>query len=67
VEYYGLDSNNIPEKPYDLFFGRWVGIKNRLRKDRCATVSADSVSVVLVIRDSLWPPKNWKIKELNGL
>lgn len=24
VEYYGLDSNNIPEKPYDLFFGRWL-------------------------------------------
>jgi tRNA (guanine10-N2)-methyltransferase len=32
VEYYGLDSNNVPEKPYDLFFGRWVGIENRLRK-----------------------------------
>ena len=32
VEYYGLDSNNVPEKLYVLFFGRWVGIKNRLRK-----------------------------------
>ncbi|KAJ4433594.1 hypothetical protein ANN_15904 [Periplaneta americana] len=24
IEYYGLDSNNIPEKPYELFFGRWI-------------------------------------------
>ncbi|XP_067009010.2 tRNA (guanine(10)-N2)-methyltransferase homolog isoform X2 [Anabrus simplex] len=24
IEYYGLDSNNIPEKPYDVFFGRWI-------------------------------------------
>ncbi|XP_071451076.1 tRNA (guanine(10)-N(2))-methyltransferase homolog [Hetaerina americana] len=24
IEYYGLEPNNIPEKPYDLFFGRWV-------------------------------------------
>jgi tRNA (guanine10-N2)-methyltransferase len=39
VEYYGLDSNNIPEKPYDLFFGRWVGIKNRLRKCSVNTFS----------------------------
>jgi hypothetical protein len=34
VEYYGLDSNNIPEKPYDLFFGRWVGNKHRLSAHR---------------------------------
>lgn len=24
IEYYGLDSNHIPEKPYELFFGRWI-------------------------------------------
>ncbi|XP_049780749.1 tRNA (guanine(10)-N2)-methyltransferase homolog isoform X2 [Schistocerca cancellata] len=24
IEYYGQDSNRIPEKPYDLFFGRWI-------------------------------------------
>ncbi|XP_021925227.1 tRNA (guanine(10)-N2)-methyltransferase homolog isoform X2 [Zootermopsis nevadensis] len=24
LEYYGLDSNHIPEKPYNLFFGRWI-------------------------------------------
>ncbi|XP_046396583.1 tRNA (guanine(10)-N2)-methyltransferase homolog [Ischnura elegans] len=24
IEYYGMEPNNIPEKPYDLFFGRWV-------------------------------------------
>ncbi|GLG92298.1 tRNA (Guanine(10)-N2)-methyltransferase-like protein [Gryllus bimaculatus] len=24
IEYYGLDSNNIPDEPYQVFFGRWV-------------------------------------------
>lgn len=24
IEYYGLNPNNIPEKPYDHFFGKWV-------------------------------------------
>lgn len=24
VEYYGLEPNAIPEKPHDLFFGRWI-------------------------------------------
>lgn len=24
LEYYGLDPNNIPEEPYQMFFGRWV-------------------------------------------
>ncbi|XP_015606276.1 tRNA (guanine(10)-N2)-methyltransferase homolog isoform X2 [Cephus cinctus] len=24
IEYYGLDPNAIPEKPYELFFGRWI-------------------------------------------
>ncbi|XP_011146251.1 tRNA (guanine(10)-N2)-methyltransferase homolog [Harpegnathos saltator] len=24
IEYYGLDPNSIPEKPYDYFFGRWI-------------------------------------------
>ncbi|KAJ8866493.1 hypothetical protein PR048_032336 [Dryococelus australis] len=24
IEFYGLDSNNIPKKPLDLYFGRWV-------------------------------------------
>ncbi|KAF4517753.1 hypothetical protein B566_EDAN002958 [Ephemera danica] len=24
LEYYGLDPNNIPEEPYQLFFGRWI-------------------------------------------
>lgn len=23
-EYYGLDSMNVPEKPFDIVFGRWV-------------------------------------------
>jgi hypothetical protein len=31
-----------------------------------APISADSVSVVLVIRGLLWPEKNLKIKEING-
>lgn len=26
MEYYGLDPNRIPEKPYLFFFGRWVCI-----------------------------------------
>lgn len=26
IEFYGLDPNNIPKEPYELFFGRWVGI-----------------------------------------
>ncbi|XP_065349628.1 tRNA (guanine(10)-N2)-methyltransferase homolog [Cloeon dipterum] len=24
LEYFGQDSNNIPDQPYELFFGRWV-------------------------------------------
>ncbi|XP_026759576.2 tRNA (guanine(10)-N2)-methyltransferase homolog [Galleria mellonella] len=24
LEFYGVDPNNVPEKPYDLFFGKWV-------------------------------------------
>ncbi|KAI8421215.1 hypothetical protein MSG28_008278 [Choristoneura fumiferana] len=24
IEFYGLDPNNVPEQPEDLFFGRWV-------------------------------------------
>lgn len=24
IEYYGNDSNNIPEKPYAIFFARWI-------------------------------------------
>uniref|UniRef100_T1IPG6 tRNA (guanine(10)-N(2))-methyltransferase TRMT11 n=1 Tax=Strigamia maritima TaxID=126957 RepID=T1IPG6_STRMM len=24
IEHYGIDQNNIPEKPVELFFGRWV-------------------------------------------
>lgn len=24
VEFYGLNPNDIPEQPYELFFGRWV-------------------------------------------
>ncbi|XP_026330319.1 tRNA (guanine(10)-N2)-methyltransferase homolog isoform X2 [Hyposmocoma kahamanoa] len=24
LEFYGIDPNNVPEKPYDLFFGKWV-------------------------------------------
>ncbi|KAK2581760.1 hypothetical protein KPH14_002239 [Odynerus spinipes] len=24
IEFYGLDPNEIPEKPYGLFFGRWI-------------------------------------------
>lgn len=24
IEYYGLNPNNIPEEPYEYFFGRWV-------------------------------------------
>ncbi|XP_076668451.1 tRNA (guanine(10)-N(2))-methyltransferase TRMT11 isoform X1 [Andrena cerasifolii] len=24
VEFYGLNPNNIPEEPYELFFGRWL-------------------------------------------
>jgi hypothetical protein len=31
-----------------------------------APVSADSVYTVSVIHGSLRPPKNWKIKEVNG-
>ncbi|XP_013166672.1 PREDICTED: tRNA (guanine(10)-N2)-methyltransferase homolog [Papilio xuthus] len=23
-EFYGVDPNNVPDKPYDVFFGRWV-------------------------------------------
>ncbi|KAG8228981.1 hypothetical protein J437_LFUL009539 [Ladona fulva] len=26
IEYYGMEPNNIPDKPYDLFFGRWASI-----------------------------------------
>ncbi|PBC30934.1 tRNA (guanine(10)-N2)-methyltransferase homolog isoform X1 [Apis cerana] len=34
IEFYGLDPNNIPEKPYELFFGRWItsGQRNLIRK-----------------------------------
>lgn len=28
LEYYGLDQNNIPEKPYDVFIGRRVSPLN---------------------------------------
>lgn len=24
IEFYGTDPNNVPDKPYDVFFGRWV-------------------------------------------
>ncbi|XP_041968045.1 tRNA (guanine(10)-N2)-methyltransferase homolog isoform X2 [Aricia agestis] len=24
IEFYGIDCNNVPEEPYDLFFGKWV-------------------------------------------
>ncbi|XP_011499447.1 PREDICTED: tRNA (guanine(10)-N2)-methyltransferase homolog [Ceratosolen solmsi marchali] len=24
IEYYGIESNSIPEKPIELFFGRWI-------------------------------------------
>lgn len=24
IEYYGTNPNNPPEKPYSVFFGRWV-------------------------------------------
>ncbi|XP_046834823.1 tRNA (guanine(10)-N2)-methyltransferase homolog isoform X1 [Vespa crabro] len=24
IEFYGLDPNEIPDKPYELFFGRWI-------------------------------------------
>ncbi|XP_072929395.1 tRNA (guanine(10)-N(2))-methyltransferase homolog [Epargyreus clarus] len=24
IEFYGIDPNNVPETPYDLFFGRWI-------------------------------------------
>ncbi|XP_059054562.1 tRNA (guanine(10)-N2)-methyltransferase homolog [Achroia grisella] len=24
LEFYGVDPNNVPDKPYDLFFGKWV-------------------------------------------
>ncbi|KAJ0177612.1 hypothetical protein K1T71_006485 [Dendrolimus kikuchii] len=24
IEFYGTDPNNVPEEPYDVFFGRWV-------------------------------------------
>ncbi|XP_012344663.1 tRNA (guanine(10)-N2)-methyltransferase homolog isoform X1 [Apis florea] len=34
IEFYGLDPNNIPEKPYELFFGRWItsGQRNLIQK-----------------------------------
>ncbi|CAK1579047.1 unnamed protein product [Parnassius mnemosyne] len=24
LEFYGVDPNNVPEQPYDVFFGRWI-------------------------------------------
>lgn len=24
LEFYGMDPNNIPDEPYDLFFGKWI-------------------------------------------
>ncbi|KAG4067199.1 hypothetical protein HA402_000190 [Bradysia odoriphaga] len=24
IEYYGLDNNNVPEKPFDIVFGKWL-------------------------------------------
>jgi hypothetical protein len=41
-------------------------MKSKRKKYRRAPISIDSVSVVSVIRDSPPPPKNWKIKEING-
>ncbi|XP_012141923.2 tRNA (guanine(10)-N(2))-methyltransferase TRMT11 isoform X1 [Megachile rotundata] len=34
VEFYGLNPNDIPEKPYELFFGRWItsGQRDLIRK-----------------------------------
>ncbi|XP_078052060.1 tRNA (guanine(10)-N(2))-methyltransferase TRMT11 [Augochlora pura] len=29
IEFYGLDPNNIPDKPYELFFGRWISSGQR--------------------------------------
>jgi hypothetical protein len=33
---------------------------------RCATISADSIFMVSVIRGSLQPEKKFEIKEING-
>lgn len=34
IEFYGLDPNNIPKEPYELFFGRWItsGQRDLIRK-----------------------------------
>ena len=34
VEFYGLNPNDIPEQPYELFFGRWItsGQRDLIRK-----------------------------------
>ncbi|XP_003426755.1 tRNA (guanine(10)-N2)-methyltransferase homolog [Nasonia vitripennis] len=34
IEYYGLEPNAIPEKPVDLFFGRWIadGQRDKIQK-----------------------------------
>lgn len=24
IEYYGLDANDVPEKPFDILFGKWI-------------------------------------------
>lgn len=29
MEYFGLDSNNIPDQPYQIIFGRWIADSNR--------------------------------------
>ncbi|XP_023318558.1 tRNA (guanine(10)-N2)-methyltransferase homolog [Trichogramma pretiosum] len=34
IEYYGLDANNVPEKPENVFFGRWItdGQRNLMKE-----------------------------------
>ncbi|CAG9859883.1 unnamed protein product [Phyllotreta striolata] len=34
IEYYGIEANNPPEEPYDVFFGRWVtsGLRQLIKK-----------------------------------
>lgn len=34
LEFYGTDPNNIPDEPYDVFFGRWIteGQRNLMHK-----------------------------------
>ncbi|XP_026330320.1 tRNA (guanine(10)-N2)-methyltransferase homolog isoform X3 [Hyposmocoma kahamanoa] len=57
LEFYGIDPNNVPEKPYDLFFGKWARTKEESIRNNMRQYDIQSKYLDVVVSDfslSMW-------------